>query len=249
MNILLIADIHANFPALQAVEKHFTPWDFDLVINCGDSIVYGPFPNETLAWLKARSVLSILGNTDKKVLKLLHGKQLAKPSDPLKRIMYTWTAEQLLPQWKECLEILPKKKTELLRVLPQSTAEQERLYKIGIYHGSPAKNHEFLFNATPDARFLQLAEESGMDIIVCGHSHDPFHKEFNGQHFINPGSLGRMFDGNPQLSCATLHLDVEHVLVRHHRLNYDIEKTVAALQQASLPQIYCEMYRQGRKTN
>ena len=52
MNILLISDIHANFPALVAVETFFRKTPFDAVINAGDSLVYAPFPNETLAWLQ-----------------------------------------------------------------------------------------------------------------------------------------------------------------------------------------------------
>ncbi len=249
MNILLVADIHANFPALQALEQYFTPWNFDLVINCGDSVVYGPFPNETLAWLKAKAAISILGNTDKKVIKLLQGKTFVKPADPHKRIMYTWTAEQLSPSWKSYLQSLPKKKTELLYVTSSSPVKVERHYKLGIFHGSPARNHEFLFNSTPDSRFRELARQALLDIVVCGHSHDPFHKICDTTHFINPGSAGRMFDGNPQSSCATLHLEADSFHVHHHRISYDIEKTITALRRAALPALYTEMYRLGRKTN
>ena len=54
MKILLLADIHGNFPALEAITEQLRqkgqPLDqFDQICNCGDSTVYAPFPNECLA--------------------------------------------------------------------------------------------------------------------------------------------------------------------------------------------------------
>ena len=54
MRILLVSDIHANFVALEAVASLFPPQNFDLVLNGGDSLVYGPFPNETIDWLRTQ---------------------------------------------------------------------------------------------------------------------------------------------------------------------------------------------------
>ena len=79
MNILLISDIHGNYPALHAVADYFAADRFDHIINCGDSLVYAPFPNETMHWLEERQAISILGNTDKKVIQLLQGKPMRKP--------------------------------------------------------------------------------------------------------------------------------------------------------------------------
>jgi predicted phosphodiesterase len=240
MQILLLSDIHANFPALEAVDRHFRSWNFDLIVNCGDSVVYAPFPNETLSWLASKSALSILGNTDKKVIKLLQGKSLNKPSNPEKKIMYTWTAEHLGNIWGTYLQSFKKRAIADLATPP---------CRLGIFHGSPANDYEFLFNSTPDGRFLELALSAQVDIVFCGHSHDPFHKFLGGTHFVNPGSTGRMFDGSPTASCATLQLRSGGVNVRHHRVEYDVEKTLAAIRAAALPEIYCDMYKSARKTN
>ena len=204
MLLLLISDIHANFPALTAIEEKFRALQFDHIINCGDSLVYGPFPNETLSWLKKKGAISILGNTDKKVIKLLKGKTFKKPSNPEKRVMYTWTADNLDTESTNYL--LNLKIEEELIVSLQKT-KKHQTWEIGIFHGSPAKPHEFLFHSTADERFIELASMCKAEIIVCGHSHDPFHKKFGRQHFINPGSVGRMFDGNPEASCAIIELN------------------------------------------
>ena len=47
MKILLLSDIHANYPALEAVADYAPPASYDLICNCGDTTVYAPFPNET----------------------------------------------------------------------------------------------------------------------------------------------------------------------------------------------------------
>ncbi len=246
MQILLLSDIHANYPALQAVDQFFSARAFDFIINSGDSVVYAPFPNETLSWLKSNNTISILGNTDKKVLKLLRGETFKKPSKKEKRVMYHWTAEHLNADNSRYLQSLNKKLT--LTTSPKELGQSSR-YQIGIFHGSPARNHEFLFDTTPDSRFLQLSAMTRSKIVICGHSHVPFYKYLGNTHFINPGSTGRMFDGDPRVSCAVLQLTATGLSVEHFRIKYNIEETVAALHKYSLPGIYADMFLSGRKTN
>ncbi len=238
MKILLLSDIHGNAPALEAVAAQTAGTAFDLICNCGDSTVYAPFPNETLGWLRRHHVVSILGNTDIKVLKLLAGKTFKKPRAEEKRIMYTWTAEHLTPDNKKFLRQL--KKTVKLEVAG---------YLLGLFHGSPAHHNEFLFQETPADRFRELAAESDFDIVITGHSHSPYHKKVNHVHFINPGSVGRMFDGCPDGSYAVLELTAAGIKVEHFRCSYDIERVIAALKKNRLPPIYEKMYRMGRKLN
>lgn len=241
MKILLLADIHSNFPALSAVEQAFAPATFTAILNCGDSLVYAPFYNETAEWLRDHHAISILGNTDRKVIKLLKGKDFKKPSDKEKRMMYLHAAEALNKENSAWL--LGLKKKEKLKINGRELA---------LYHGSPDDPDEFLFNTTPDARFLQLAEKmrrKGISIVVTGHSHTPYVKKLGGVWFINPGSVGRMFDGNPRASCAVLQLTEEEVRITPHRLEYDVEAVVKKLQQEGDPPVYSDMYRLGRKLN
>ncbi len=239
MKILLLSDIHANFPALKAVVDSLNMDDFAAIVNCGDSVVYGPFPNETLSWLQQYRSLSILGNTDKKVLKLLKGKTFKKPRNPEKRIMYTWTADNLTGKSADYLQSLPKS-LHIVFEKENSTA---------IFHGSPAAHHEFLFHDTPDNRFLELAEKSNCRIVVTGHSHTPYYKFLGDVHFINPGSVGRMFDGNPRASFAVMTLSGHDIKVTHHRIPYDIIETTDALAKSKLPEIYSHMFLSGLKLN
>ena len=245
--ILLISDIHGNYPALKAIHEYFDNTQFEAIINCGDSLVYAPFPNETLQWLRRHAALSITGNTDKKILKLLRGKSFKKPGKQEKRIMYESTAAALTKKNALYLEGLKKNSSLSLRLSSQGTANTD--ISIGIFHGSPMANHEFLFDTTDDSRFEELAAACKVDIVVTGHSHTPYHKKVAGIHFINPGSVGRMFDGNPAGSCAILTVESDVISVAHHRIPYDVELVTRAIAQQSLPAIYSQMFQQGRKLN
>ncbi|PIE69228.1 MAG: YfcE family phosphodiesterase [Deltaproteobacteria bacterium] len=237
MRILCISDIHGNFPALNAVhERESGNWD--LVLNAGDSLVYAPFANQTLNWLKQSQAISIRGNTDRKVIRLLKDKPFNKPSHPEKRIMYTHTAANLTPENQQYL--LGLKKCRQLKLLG---------WKIGLYHGSPADPEEFLFADTPDSRLAELAASSKEHIILCGHSHTPFHRLVGGVHFINPGSVGRMFDGSPKASYAMVHLQPDQINIYFHRIPYPVEEVTQAILDAKLPKIYTQMYSVGRKLN
>jgi putative phosphoesterase len=238
MKILLLSDIHGNHPALEAVSRASAHLGCEQIFNCGDITVYAPFANETIAWLRERGVFSIRGNTDDKVIKLLKGKNFRKPGKPEKRIMYTSTAAHLSAVNKDYLLGLKKKK--LLFIEGTSC---------GLFHGSPADHEEFLDADTPEKRFRELAAGTSCDIVVTGHSHAPYHRYVAGVHFINPGSVGRMFDGCPDASFAVLELAHGTITVTLHRCPYDVEAVAMELQRHHLPPVYAEMFRTGTKRN
>lgn len=244
MDALLLSDIHGNYPALQAVDHFFADTRFDIIINCGDTTVYGPFPNETIKWLQRKRAYSITGNTDRKVVKLIKGKTFKKPKKAEKRIMYTWTHDVLDDTAQVFLLSLKK---HLTLDLDQIDAGVN--HTLHLFHGSPKDPDEFLFADTPDQRFQQLAKPFKQSIIVVGHSHSPFDKTVGPTRFINPGSVGRMFDGNPAASCATMTLRDGRLAVSHYRISYPIEQVVEGIRANRLPDIYATMYQVGRKLN
>ncbi len=244
MRILCLSDIHGNYPALLAVAEHFrTP--FDLLLNGGDTTVYGPFPNETIDWIRTNGVLSILGNTDRLIGSLLAGRALRKPKKAEKRLMYGWTAAELSPDNRRWIQEQPLFRPVKLEAAGGSGMTVDSL---GMYHGSPDDPDEFLFADSPEERFRELATRHHHRIITVGHSHSPFHKYIGRVHFVNPGSVGRMFDGNPSASCAVITID-KSIEVEHFRIPYPVETVVNELEKQRLPVIYQEMYRQGRKLN
>ncbi|MBU2102985.1 MAG: metallophosphoesterase family protein [Candidatus Omnitrophica bacterium] len=71
---------------------------------------------------------------------------------------------------------------------------------------------------------MTLAGATGADIICCGHSHAYFARPIRRKWFINPGSVGRPFDGDPRASYAIVALRGGAISVRNIRIPYDIDK-------------------------
>ena len=235
----MLGDIHANYPAFNAVVKQFRPDRFDFIINTGDLTVYSTFPNETIKWFRQRKKsICILGNTDRRILRILKGKKLRRPKKKEKRLMYFWTSEKLLPDNIEYLKSLPKQTDLSLGAI-----------QIGVFHGTFDDADETLFPDAPDGRFIELANDSSYHIHIMGHSHVPYYRIVDGIHFINPGSVGRMFDGDPRASFAILEISSARINVKHFRIPYPVYEVVSSLKDNHLPDIYSKMFRTGKKLN
>ena len=182
--------------------------------------------------------VSILGNTDKRVLNILKGKKLKRPKKEEKRIMYFWTSENLLPENADYLKSLPGKRDLTIGNV-----------RIGIFHGTFDDEDEMLFPDAPLSRFRKLARNSACQVHIMGHSHVPYYKCVDGVHFINPGSVGRMFDGDPRASFAILKVYSKKITTEHFRIPYPVDKVVKGLKKSGLPAIYEKMYRKGKKLN
>jgi putative phosphoesterase len=237
--ILLLGDIHANYPALKAVHNYVRSDRFDLIIYTGDFTVYSTFPNETIQWFRERkNTICILGNTDRRVLRILKGKKLKRPKKKEKRVMYFWTAQNLVPQNVLYLKSLPSKTDLTLGSV-----------YIGIFHGTRDDPDEELFPDASDSRFRELAKGSPYHVHIMGHAHAPYYKIVDGIHFINTGSVGRMFDGDTRASFAILKICSEDIAVEHFRIPYPVEEVVKGLKKNHLPDIYTKMFRIGKKLN
>ena len=160
--------------------------------------------------------------------------------------MYGWTATELSEPNREWLRSQP-----VSQVLPPISRGASRGCDVSLamHHGSPADPDEFLFATTPQCRFDELAGLTAQRLITVGHSHSQFHRYSNGVHFINPGSVGRMFDGKISAACAVLSVVGHEVDVELLRIAYPVEAVIAELHRVRLPAIYSEMYRRGRKLN
>ena len=237
--LLLLGDIHANYPALKTILRHIDPDRFDWIINTGDFTVYSTFPNETIKWFRRqKKSICILGNTDRRILRILKGEKLKRPKKKEKRAMYFWTVDNLLAE-----------NITYLKSLPQKTDFVADRIRIGVFHGTLDDPDEELFPTAPESRFHDLAKDSPYQVHIMGHSHVPFYKIVDGVHFINTGSVGRMFDGDPRASFAILRISSGSIAVEHFRIPYAVEKVVKDLKKHHLPDIFTKMFQAGKKLN
>src|ERR1700722_4323583 len=59
MRILLLADIHANWPALQAIQE-----PYDVCLFLGDLVDYGLEPGPCVDWVRKHATYGVRGNHD-----------------------------------------------------------------------------------------------------------------------------------------------------------------------------------------
>ncbi|GAB4371081.1 MAG: metallophosphoesterase family protein [Deltaproteobacteria bacterium] len=234
--ILVMSDIHANYPALRAIAEQVDPDRFDRIVHAGDLTVYGTFPNETIAWFrKRRNAVSVRGNTDRRVLRLFAGTPLTKPRKETKRAMYYWTQQVLLPRHVRFLERLPDRADFRLGGI-----------RVRVLHGDSGDGESAGADPMPGLPG-RGDEQSGVDLLITGHTHEPVHEVVGGVHHVNPGSVGRMFDGDPRASYAILTIGRKGIEVEHRRVAYPVEETAEGIRKHRLPAIFAEMFRQGRK--
>lgn len=236
MKIALLGDIHANLPALEALLAHAKAKMVDGIWNAGDSVGYGAFPDEVIERLQSEGILSILGNYDRKVLRIeKKWEEWKKRKSQDKLFAFKWAYDHLSPQSRGYLASLP---------------EERRFsflgWRILITHGSPASREEHLDPDTPEVRLKELAELAKADLILCGHSHRAFIRSSGEVWIVNPGSAGRPDDGDPRLSYAILDLEEGQRRVEHFRISYDLEHAIQANRRYGLPPQFDEMIRQGR---
>jgi len=238
MKVALIGDVHANLPALEAVLAHAREDEqgVEAIWNVGDFVGYGAFPDEVVQRLQKEDVLSIVGNYDLKVLQFKKKKdKWRKKKQAEKYLAFKWTFENL-----------SKKSRKYLRFLSQEMRMKVKGKRFLLTHGSPASNEEPLTPDTPEKRLRKLAQMAKADVIICGHSHQPFVREVDGVWFINTGSVGRPDDGDPRACYAILQIESKQIQVCHYRVEYDVERTVAAIRERKLPEVFAQMALQGR---
>src|SRR4051795_1126429 len=103
MRIGLIADVHANLPALETALAALERERVDAYVCAGDLVGYGPHPNETVARVRELDPVCVAGNHDLMAL----GRLSEDRADSLARQALAWTRKQLDDETRAYLEALP----------------------------------------------------------------------------------------------------------------------------------------------
>lgn len=224
--IAVLADVHGNLHALEAVIQDAERRGVDAFLNAGDVLGYGAFPNKVVELLRAKNVVSVLGNFDSEVMK----------KDDKKK------GEKKLAL-RVAKKELAKSRETYLHSLPRSITLDMAGKKLLMVHGSPDSIDEHIYPDTPEKRLKELARTVNADVVIMGHSHLQFAREVDGVSFINPGSVGRPDDGNPQTAYAVVNSNPFSVQLV--RLNYDAEAAAEALRKKKLPESFAQMLLRG----
>ena len=222
----VLSDIHSNLQALQAVIADAEQQGINIFLNAGDCTGFGAFPNEVIHLLNTKKILSVIGNVDLEVL------EKTKKGKNLRKLALNFTRKELAKPCKEYLKNLPREVT--LEVGDK---------KILLVHGSPRANDEHIYKDTPSEKLDALGKIAKADIVIVGHSHQQFSRESNNVSFINSGSVGRPYDGNPKAAYAIVVFNPLSVTFK--RVDYDISAAASALRHKKLPESFAQMLLEG----
>jgi predicted phosphodiesterase len=226
MRIMVVSDLHANWPALEAV---VTAEPFDRLFVIGDLVSYGPHPRQVVDFVRRRASLAVRGNHDN-ALALGVDCRCAAASKPLADATRAIHRTLLSPDQIEWLGRLP---------LMAYARESGRTYYA--VHASPT-DALFRYTLTPGAPGEHLLEQTAgidADYILLGHTHLPMVRRAGRRIVVNPGSVGQPRDGDPRAAYAV----IEDGVVILKRAWYDVDRTVRDLETLPLEAAVVERLR------
>ena len=248
MRYALISDIHANLPALRAVlDDIATRPDVDAIYHLGDLVGYAPWPDETVALLAERGISGVAGNYDSTVA--THYKHCGCKYEDARQeeqshLSFEWTLKHVNAETIRLLGALPFRID--LRLLGGHLAGPT----LTLVHGTPTLNTVYWTEDRSDAFCLKMAQGAGLkagDVIAFGHTHKPWHREIEGVHFVNTGSVGRPKDGDWRAGYVLLDISAGSVRPEFVRVEYDVEEAMRAIRASELPHEFAEYLRTGGK--
>ena len=243
MRLAVLADVHGNLPALEAVLADVQQHDVDGIIVAGDIVGGGPQDVEVIQLLRALDSWMIRGNNDDYFLAYDSG---TAPQG--------WRLGEQWASLRWSYSRLDRETLDLLASLPeQRVVDLPGTVPIRIVHGSLSSSSGRLFPDL-DPAALRLFEEAGLlpsgreldklleltlaqisePVLVCGHTHIPWKQEQNGQLALNPGSVGASIDGDVRAQYALLTWRDDRWQVEHRAIPYDLDRIRVAFRESGL---------------
>ena len=218
MRIAILADIHGNVLALEAVLADLKLRNVDQVVNLGDCVSGPLWPRETAELLRQLNWPTVRGNHDRWVTD-----RPPEKHNPLDAFAF---------------EALDSSQLAWLRALPPTRELGDRIFAC---HGRPNDDNAYLLENIEGARLVpaqraELAERVRAvtaRFVLCGHSHSPGVAATGDKMIINPGSVGLPAyedplppahvsqSGSPVARYAVLQLDRERASFEHIGIPYD----------------------------
>lgn len=230
MRIGLVADVHSNLVALEAVLADLGM--VDALWHLGDIVGYGPEPDAVVDRLAGLGATGVRGNHDA----VAAGDAGAEWFNEDARAAIEWTREVIGPRTHAWLAALPERRVE---------------GDFTLVHGSPRDPIWEYVTSRPVAAASFPAFST--DHCLHGHTHIPaVWREVDGaappasphhgatvaldagRTLLNPGSVGQPRDGDPRASYAVI--DTEARTMTFRRVGYDIAATQAAMRRHRLPE-------------
>jgi diadenosine tetraphosphatase ApaH/serine/threonine PP2A family protein phosphatase len=237
----IFSDIHGNLESLRAAFALVE--EGDRILCLGDTVGYGPNPNECVELIRERASLTILGNHDVAAIDNFG-------------VEYFNDAAKAAIHWTQ--GVIDKANIEWLNGLGYEIRQPEFL----LVHGAPVNYFEYILDKRTAAKAF---ERTDAPIVFVGHTHiaeyyclEPdgsishAHMQHGGElqleadkrYIIDVGSIGQPRDLNPQASFVRYDSDAR--IARWIRYDYSIEAVQAKMREVELPPALARRLEIGR---
>lgn len=231
--LAVIADLHGNSVALEAVLRDLETLNVAGLVCLGDVASFGPQPRETLRRVQALGCPVVMGNADAEVLHPhnLEGREGTRIDSSVLFDIVSWCAAQLTEQDRAFLKTLRPTVQLEFKGLP-----------ILCFHGSPASYDDVIIATTPDETLAELFRERA-PLLLGGHTHAQLLRHVYEVTFVNPGSVGLPYTRLPDGTARNPHR-AEYALINvvqgqpsltFRRVPYDVTSLVAAARSSGMP--------------
>jgi putative phosphoesterase len=225
MRIAVIADIHGNLPALEAVLADIQRRNADRMINLGDCVSGPLWPREVADLLMVRDDLTVRGN---------HDRWVSGPHPSRMGASDRYAYSQLDVDHRHWLATLP------------TCANVDQA--IVACHGTPTDDNQYLIEEVSGSRLVRSHPSSILErlgevhtrVVLCGHSHQQHLIQLpDGPFILNPGCVGcPSYDdpgndpdvlgtGSPYARYGILNVDEQHASGELIAIGYDWKAAAA----------------------
>jgi putative phosphoesterase len=182
MRIAIIADIHANLVALEAVLAQIERDAVAQIVCLGDLASRGPHPAAVVERVRALGIAAVRGNTDRRLPELRRDEIVdGRPE---------WMVE--VDRW--CAAQLSNSDVAYMQALPESLRVALGGIELFCCHGSPRSDEDNILPGTPVETLDAWLAGITSDVIVVGHTHESMVRRHRDITIVNPGSVGAPFD-------------------------------------------------------
>ncbi len=246
MRIAVLADIHGNLPALEAVLADVERQGVEGMVVAGD-FCDRPHPLDSVRAVQALGACAIRGNRENYLLAYHNLNAPDHWRTATQWVGLRWLYERLDGEALDYLASLPD----------ECVYAAGGTHPVRVVHGSPGSMTEnILPNHDPDT--MKLYEQAGLlelrhdsqatiddvlahldePVLICGHSHIPWkHEREDGRLAVNPGAVGIPINGDTRAQYALLAWEGGQWTAEHRALDYDRDRIRAAYLESGILEI------------
>jgi len=224
MRVAILADIHGNLPACEAVLQDIARNSPDFIVAAGDLALRGAHPRETVELLFEKCSVLLMGNTDC----YLSGNYLGggyRDRVNWKMDLLLWTRDQL-------------GEANLLRLgqLPFSVRYSPRRgHDLYVCHANPRNLEDALEPTLDDAVMRHYFQNLEAAACAFGHLHFPYRRHLGRMLIADVASAGIPRDGDVRAAYGVFTFTPKGWRVQIRRVRYPVRRATQAIAARRVP--------------